>query len=173
MYICYWHFSSSMYSSQQDSTPLSAPGSTQASSIPVSIPQSSYLTVPYTKPLGHNLSLPGPAAFEGNHSGLRVPSSKEVTTSASILEPSEPPRIESTSNRHSPSLSERDFASYPESFYMSVYSSTSTTSEHSTFSNPPARIYRVPSFQKMSGSRKISVVCFFASLGRFTKINLC
>ena len=147
-----------MDSSQQYNSPLSLPASSRASSISFNIPQSSYLTVPSTKPSGSNHSLPGLTAFEQNYPELLVPPSEEAPTSLSILQTPEPIRNNLTSNHRSPPLSERDFISFPSPIYMSVYSSTSTSSEHSTYSNPPARIYRVPSFQKMSESRRISVV---------------
>lgn len=147
-----------MDSSQQDNSPLPLSQSSQASSTSFSIPQSRYLTVPSTKPPGSNLSLPGLTAFDENHTELLVPLFNEKPTSSSILQTSEPIRSNSPSNHRLSQLLERDFASFPGPPYMSVYSSTSTSSEHSTYSNPPARIYRVPSFQKMSGSRRISVV---------------
>jgi hypothetical protein len=159
-----------MHSSQQDITPLSPPEPSQTPFSSFIIPHSSYLTVPSIKPSGSNLFLPGPTAFEGDHTKLLVPLFNPVTAT-SVHFPSEPLQITSIRNRRSSPFLERDFASYSDPIYMSVYSSTSTSSEHSTYSNPPARIYRVPSFQKMSGSRKISVVCFISALGRFPKIH--
>jgi hypothetical protein len=156
-YISCWPFYPSMDSSQQDISPLSPPASSQSASTSF-IPQSSYLTVPSTKPSGSILSLPGPTAFEENDPELLVPQLNKAPTLSPILQTSEPIRSNFTSNHRLSPFLEQDFASFPDPIYMSVYSSTSTSSEHSTYSNPPARIYRVPSFQKMSGSRKISVV---------------
>jgi len=147
-----------MDSSQQDSSPPSPPESSQPASISFRIPQSSYLAVPSTKPSGSNFSLPGPTAFEENHPELLVPQLNKSLTSSSILQTSESIQSDLTSNHCLSLFSEQEFASLPDPICMSVYSSTSGSSENSTYSNPPAKIYRVPSFQNMSGSRRISVV---------------
>jgi hypothetical protein len=78
---------------------------------------------------------------------------------------SEPP-VHETESKHNFTASLSDLSplslarpiSLSERIYMSVYSSSSVDTEHSEYSNPPARKYRVPNFQNMS--RKITSVCF-------------
>lgn len=146
-----------MDSSQQDDQLLSSPESSQVSLTSFGITPSSYLTVPSTRPSGPLLSLPGPAVLREDDTELLLPSTDRPSPSGSVPLILEPSRITTPRERQqSPSPSR---LLPPPLIYMSVYSSTSTDSEFSVYSNPPARVYRVPSFQKMSGSRKISAVC--------------
>ncbi|KAF2116944.1 hypothetical protein BDV96DRAFT_39122 [Lophiotrema nucula] len=142
-----------MDSSKQDELPVSSPASSSASSTLLSLPPSSYLTVPSTRPTGHHLSLPGPfLPLDEEDTPLGRPTPPQALPQ--ILEP-----IQTAASfpRHSPTSPPSLLARPPEPTFMSsVYSSASVDSEYSTYSNPPARAYRLPSFQNMS-TRKISV----------------
>jgi len=151
-----------MDSSQQDPNTLQSPASSRASTS-FSIPAANYLTVPSTKPSGFYPSLPGPTSSEEDDLELELypPSRQSTPTSNHFPHILEPPRSRLPSNQppsRSPSCSEGYSTAVPGPFYMSVYSTSSAASEQSTYSNPPARVYRVPSFQNMSSSRKITVV---------------
>ncbi|KAF2262395.1 hypothetical protein CC78DRAFT_534884 [Lojkania enalia] len=148
-----------MDSPKQNEASTTSSTSSQASSTHFSLPPSSYLTVPSTRPTGNNLSLPGPTTFDQEDFVLLSPPSQRRSPSNPIPQILEPSRIE-ISSPILPSSAE-SFAQYPDPIFMSsVYSSASAESESSGYSNPPARIYRVPSFQIMPSSKKISSVCF-------------
>ena len=147
-----------MDSSKQDEAQDSSPQSATTSSTLLSIPASSYLTVPSTRPASKLPSLPGPVAFAEDGRDLTLYSSPEDISdsvpdisSRFTTPPVQPSSPNSYIRRRSRSRSpaQREF--------MSVYSASSVDTETSTYSNPPARPYQVPSFQNMS--RRISPVC--------------
>lgn len=165
-----------MDQTQQDNPSLSSPESSQTSPISLSIPPSNYLTVPSTRPLRLSRPLRPSSSIEfETPEPLFVPG----TPSSSIISPSEVPvstsdpigRSVSKSPRP-PRSPSRGFSPYQRPILMSsVYSAASESSEHSEYSNPPARTYRVPSFSAMSGFRKITIVCNADSLlNRFTHL---
>lgn len=145
--------------SKQDDPPLSSPESSSASSTWFNIPPTSYLTVPSTRPEGTSFVLPGPTAFEEDDLDpiTRPSQSSPSDTVPQILEPL---RISIPTRQSTPVPYPQEIPEQPPNqVYMSVYSASSADSEYSVYSNPPARSYRVPSFQNMSASRKISTVC--------------
>jgi hypothetical protein len=153
-------FSSSMDSSKQvepttssTTASISSPTLSQASSSSFRIPPLSYLTVPSTHPVGPSLSLPGPTSKEGNYPDLRVPLINQGWPS-DPAGPLHKASNSSPSRGRSPALP----AQFPQPRTdMSVYSSTSASSQYSTYSNPPPRAYRVPSFENMTATRDIKV----------------
>jgi hypothetical protein len=143
-----------MDTTQQDEPPLSSPESSRGSTS-FNIQSTHYLTVPITGPTSSYLTLPRPLSSEEEHPDWLQSSLLPRSASVPIPRirepsPSNVPSEQDISSSFSPQLSDRTF--------MSVYSSTSAESEHSVYSNPPARVYRVPSFQNMSASRRISTV---------------
>lgn len=150
-----------MEPSKQNEPPIYSPTTSQASSISLTIPPSNYLLIPSTRPAGPNFVLPGPISFQESETDLlESPLYQDLPLDSvpQIREPSHniPPATQSPST-----TSRGSRVQTPEPNYMSVYSSASADSEFSVYSNPPARIYRVPSFQKMSASRKPSAACIF------------
>lgn len=116
-----------------------------------SIPTSNFLKVPKTGPSGTHF-LPGPHTVEEETDSFPLPRHPSIQRPR-LFDPAgidiiEPVSVASSS-RH---------AYLRNRTYMSVYSSTSAESEYSVYSNPPARTYRLPSFQDMSASRKVSAV---------------
>lgn len=146
-----------MDTTQQDNISLSSPAQSLASSSALTISPSSYLTVPNPRSLRSPLSLPRRIAFEEDDSKVHITSdlspASEPLPQILVLSRSNTPTGSSTSTSprsRSKILSDR--------LYMSVHSTSSTDTDTSEYSNPPARPYRIPSFQRMSGSRKISAV---------------
>lgn len=144
-----------MDTTQQDNISLSSPAQSLASSSALTISPSSYLTVPNPRSLRSPLSLPRRIAFEEDDSKVHITSdlspASEPLPQILVLSRSNTPTGSSTSTSprsRSKILSDR--------LYMSVHSTSSTDTDTSEYSNPPARPYRIPSFQRMSGSRKIS-----------------
>jgi hypothetical protein len=111
----------------------SKPTITSSASLPK--PSSKDLTVPSTIASDAIQPFPGPSTFVQDYHD-------EQDSTASL------PNLTLSPPTLPISLSER--------IYMSVYSSSSVDTEHSEYSNPPARKYRVTSFQNMS--RKITPV---------------
>jgi hypothetical protein len=157
MYKCRQPFFQIMDSSQQDDFLTYSPASSQASSSCIS--PSSYLTVPSTRPSAANFSLPRPAPFEEDDPDLILSSLHRDSSSTPVPEIREPRRSRSPATVPPLSPSQSSPTQSPNPSYMSVYSAASADSEYSTYSNPPARLYRLPSFQNMSASRKISAAC--------------
>jgi len=145
--------------SQQDEASVSSPESATTSSTWLSIPSSNYLTVPTTRPSNRFFPLPGPVAFVEDDLELPLVSLLEATSNLGP-ETSQAPRLDTPPVQPSPpsSYTRRRSRSPARGSFMSVYSASSVETDHSTYSNPPARLYRVPSFQNMS-SRRISPVC--------------
>lgn len=158
-----------MDSPQQDELPLSSPESSRASSTALSILPSSYLTVPSTRPTGASFILPGPRPFEQEDSDLLVPS-LHSRSSTPVPQIQEPLRPRSPGSRLASPTSQEYISSPTEPVFMSVYSASSAESEQSIYSNPPARVYRVPSFRNMSNSRKPTAV---GTISRFPCLGCC
>ena len=149
-----------MDSNTQDEHPHSSPTSSQPSTTLLSVSPSSYLTVPGATPTGINLSLPGPSQFAPEEGlDFLVPFTSSRTVSNPVAEEQEAVSSGSPSLLRLLQLSRLESSSNP--LHMSVYSSTSadsSTTEYSAYSNPPPKKYRVPTFEKMSDSRKVTSV---------------
>jgi hypothetical protein len=156
-----------MASQQQDDSANPPNSPSRLSSAQLSVSPSSYLTVPNTRPPGVAFQLPGPTTPDA----LLDTPVDYTPTFASLPHILEPARSRDPSPDPEPSSPRERFARYPEPILMSVYSATSVDSEQSAYSNPPARLYRVPSFQAMSGSRKITVVCIAHRIGHYDANN--
>lgn len=150
-----------MDSPKQDEPPHSlesSPGTSTRSRTP----PSSCLTATSTWTTGTTVPLPGPAAPSEDDFESLV--STSVSTSQNSSSPDLLPQILEPREASPPSASQlseyptHHASNYPDPLLMSAYSATSAGSEYSEYSNPPARHYRLPSFQNMSGSRRVSLV---------------
>ena len=151
-----------MSSSQPEDFTASSPESSQPSSARQSIISSSYLTIP-SSGRTRRTRLSSPHSSLRDPEGIDNPQNFPIYSSPKSLQVPPPtlvPPASPTSPRSQTDLLEPrvNFADYPDPIYMSVYSSSSVDSE---YSNPPARSYNLPSFENMSSSRKITLVCFF------------
>jgi hypothetical protein len=140
----------------QDHTHLSSPESATTSSTLLSVPASSYLTVP-TARSPRRLSRSIARTEDGPDLDINL--SPEASFDITVPNTTQPLEI----NTHyllSPSASpyiRRRSRSPAGGRYMSVYSTSSADTDYSTYSNPPAKPYQVPSFSNMA-SRRISPV---------------
>ena len=151
-----------MSSSQPEDSTASSPESSRPPSARQSIPSSSYLTVP-SSGRTHRTRLSPPHSSLRDPEDIDNPQNFPIYSSPESLQVPPPtivPPAPPTSPRSQTDLLEPqvNFAEYPDPIYMSVYSLSSVDSE---YSNPPARSYSLPSFENMSSSRKITLVCFF------------
>ena len=151
-----------MSSSQPEDSIASSPESSQPPSAQQSIPSSSYLTVP-SSGRTHRTRLSPPHSSLRDPEDIDNPQNFPIYSSPESLQVPPPtivPPAPPTSPRSQTDLLEPqvNFAEYPDPIYMSVYSLSSVDSE---YSNPPARSYSLPSFENMSSSRKITLVCLF------------
>jgi hypothetical protein len=144
-----------MDSPRQDDTQLSSPESINTSSTLLSIPASNFLTVPTAFPASRFFSSLEPTAFAEDYD-------LEPLTPASELVPEIPQFLRNDISPVQPSppntYIRRRSKSPAQRKFLSVYSASSIDTDNSKYSNPPAKPYRVPSFQNMS-SRRISPVC--------------
>lgn len=140
----------------EETPPLSSPESLRSTSSLLSIPPSNYLTVPNNKRSRTVSFLPAPTTFEEDTEFVH-PSPPGDLSHRTIPLIREPSRSTTPIAGEHPQSPQEQFPRCREPTYMSVYSTSSAESEHSTYSNPPARAYRVPSFQNMS-TRRISAV---------------
>ncbi|KAF2839787.1 hypothetical protein M501DRAFT_1030978 [Patellaria atrata CBS 101060] len=151
----------------QDTTTISSESSVGSTTSPrIHIPSSSYLTVPNNPPrrLRSSSLPPGPHTL---HLPTRSTQSQPSTSPTIVGAPfpillsqpvaHDPPDLFSYSDPTTPiALTEQllqDTALRRELPFMSVYSTSSVDSD---FSNPPARVYKLPSFADMSDRRSIS-----------------
>jgi hypothetical protein len=143
---------------RQDESSISSPESATTCSTLLSVPPTTYLTVPTTRPSGEFLSLLGPIASGEDDFDLHL-----LTPQTAITDPvpsrlglsSHDNPLEQLPSQLSP---RRRLRSPARGVFVSVYSTSSVDTEYSAYSNPPAKLYRIPSFQNMS-SYKISPVC--------------
>lgn len=146
--------------SEQEDPQVSSPESSIATSTSFDISPSSYLTVPNTRTKRRLPLLPGPTVFDQDDFDFDITvSSYRGSTSEAIPQVHSPSRSSPPIGFDTSQLQPTRPNHLSDRLYMSVYSSSSLDTEHSEYSNPPARRYRVPDFAKMSSARKITVVC--------------
>ena len=156
---------------QQDELLPSPSESSRHSSASLNIRSPQYLTVPNTGPTGSRLSLPGPSTTQPEEPDWSESLLPPRSSSLPVPEIREPLSEDLTyHDTTSPESTTGIYSRFSERIFMSVYSSTSAESEYSVYSNPPARVYRVPSFQNMSTSRRVSTVIASLLHERFPSI---
>ena len=126
-----------MDSLAQEDTPLPSPTSATTQSTSISIHPSSYLSVPGTRSFSSTVYLP------------RSKPSEENSIVFPLITPLDS-RISFEYQHSRPNLSLEDSTQYLILPPISIDSTDSFDSETSTFNNPPARAYDIPSFKNMS-----------------------
>jgi hypothetical protein len=140
----------------QDHTHLFSPVSATTSSTLLSVPASSYLTVPTARSPSR---LSRSIACTEDGPDLDIHLSPEASFEVPVPNTLQPLEID-THSLLSPSANpytRRRLRSPAGGRYMSVYSTSSADTEYSTYSNPPAKPYQVPSFSNMA-TRRVSPV---------------
>jgi hypothetical protein len=140
----------------QGHTHLSSPESATTSSTLLSVPASSYLSVPTAKSL--RKSPPSIARTEDDR-GLDIHLSPEAPFEVPVPNTSQPLEVDAHSllSPYANPYTRRSSRLPAGGRYMSVYSTSSADTEYSTYSNPPAKPYQVPSFSNMA-TRRVSPV---------------
>jgi hypothetical protein len=149
---------------RQNNTHLSSPESATTSSTLLSIPASSYLTVPTTRPprrLSRSITRTEDDLELDIHPSPEPTSGEPVPNISQPLEVDTQPLLPLSANPYT----RRRSRSPAGAKYMSVYSTSSADTEYSTYSNPPAKPYQLPSFSNMS-SRRVSPVRSYLSFSR-------